>query len=97
MAAGALHNAVAILPGRYERDDDGRLVEVEPDRPCPELLTAEEAVRFLRLEGLKKPKDVLYRLREEGYLRGTQIGRPIRYLRTELMHCLELLTEKKPR
>ena len=34
----ALHNPAHILPGRYERDGEGRLVEVEPDQSCPELL-----------------------------------------------------------
>ena len=97
MTVGALHNPAPILPGRYERDGDGRLVEVEPDRPCPEFMTAEEAVRFLRLDDLKKPEDVLSRLRKDGFLRGTQVGRNIRYLRSELLRCLERLTEEKPR
>ena len=89
--------AIAILPGRYERDTQGRLIEIEPPRPCPELLTAAEAVRFLRLDNLKEPMDVLYHYRRKGLLRGTQVGRNIRYLKTELMRCLELLTEQRPR
>ena len=43
-----MFSTIAILPGRYERGDDGRLIEVEPARPCPELMTAEEAIRLLR-------------------------------------------------
>ncbi len=90
-------SALTILPGRYERADDGHLVEVEPPRPCPELMTAEEAIRFLRLDDLKAPVDVLYQYRRRGLLRGTQVGRNIRYLRSELIQCLERLTEEKPR
>ena len=97
MTAATLHNPAPVLPGLYSRDSDGRLVEVEPPVPCPELLTADEAVRFMRLDDLKTPGDVLSRLRKNGLLRGTQVGRNIRYLRSELMHCLELLTEEKPR
>lgn len=55
-----------ILPGLYERGDDGTLVEIEPPRACPELLTEEEAIRFLRLdpiESVKDPKRTLERYR----------------------------------
>ena len=97
MSQATLHNPAPVLPGLYSRDGDGRLVEIEPPVPCPELLTADEAVRFMRLDDLKNPEDVLYGLRKDGLLRGTQMGRNIRYLRSELMHCLELLTEEKPR
>lgn len=69
----------------------------DPPSLCPELLTAEEAIRFLRLDDLKAPMDVLYEYRRQGLLRGTQVGRKIRYLRSELMLCLEKLTEQKPR
>ena len=83
--------------GRYEVGPDGTTRELEPPRPCPDLLTAEEAVRILRLEELKDPIEVLYQYRKRGLLRGTQVGRHIRYMRTELVRCLELLTEEKPR
>lgn len=45
----------AILPG-------------DPPRPCPELLTAEEAIRYLRLDvdAPKDPKDMLRYYREKG-------------------------------
>ena len=81
-----------ILPGRYERDENGRLVEIEPPSPAPEVMTAEEAARFLRVDHLKDPVDWLYQQRRKGLLRGTQIGRDIRYLRTELIQFAEKLT-----
>ena len=90
-------SSITILPGLYERSPEGRVVEVEPARPCPELMTSEEALRYMRLDDLKDPLDVLYQYRRKGLLRGTQVGRNIRYLRSELLRCLEKLTEEKPR
>ncbi len=95
MVSNMLH--IPILPGITRHDSDGNVLEVVPPSPCPELLTAEEAVRFLRLEDLKDPLDVLYQYRRKGVLRGTQVGRHIRYLRSEIVACLEKLTEEKPR
>ena len=88
---------LTILPGRYERDGDGRMFMVEPDRPCPFVMTAEEVIRFCRLEGLKEPEDVLYQHRKAGRLHGFQIGRNIRYLLPDVMRFLERLVEEKPR
>ena len=85
------------LPRQVTRDENGNVVEVVAAEPCPELLTADEAVRLLRLDDLKDPMDVLYQYRRKGLLRGTQVGRHIRYLRTELIAFLETLTEQKPR
>ena len=72
----------AILPG-------------DPPQLCPELLTLEEAIRFLRLDvdGPEKPELTLRRYREMGLLRATLVGRRIRYLRTELMRFLARKTE----
>ncbi len=88
---------VPILPGYTRRDEHGNIVEAIPPEPCPEFLTAEEAIRFLRLTDLKDPMDKLYNLRKDGLLRGTQMGRNIGYLRSELMECLDKSTELKPR
>lgn len=88
---------VSILPGQYERANDGTLVEIEPPRICPDVLTSEEAARFLRIDHLKDPKGYLYERRREGLLRGTQIGRDIRYLRTELLNLADRLTDENPR
>lgn len=85
-----------ILPGRYERAEDGVLIEVEPARPCPELLTSDEAARFLRIDHMSDPQAFLLKCRKEGMLRGTKIGRDIRYLRSELLSFLEKLTDLKP-
>lgn len=49
-----------------------------PDgRPCPDLLTHEEAIQYLRLDkwGVRDPKRTLMRLCQEGQLRGTRMGR----------------------
>ena len=68
-----------------------------PPEPVPQLLTAEEACRYLRLdEGRDMPQAVrsLRRLVELGRLRPTRIGRSNRYLREELHRCLTVITEE---
>lgn len=67
--------------------------------PCPELLTEEEAIRFLRLDGIdiEDPTNTLRYYRKKGLLRATQVGKCIRYRRIELENFLERLTETNPR
>ena len=67
-----------------------------PAEPCPELLTEDEAVRYLRLniEGPKNPGEALRYYREKGLLRATRVGRKLRYRRVELESFLEQLTER---
>jgi hypothetical protein len=67
--------------------------------PCPELLTEEEAIRFLRLDGIdiEDPANTLRYYRKKGLLRATQVGKCIRYRRIELEKFLERLTETNPR
>jgi hypothetical protein len=68
-------------------------------RPCPEVLTAEEAVLYLRLNmvDVKDPEGTLAYYRRRGLLKGTQIGKAVRYRRVELERFLDLLTEDNPR
>lgn len=89
---------MVVLPARYERRD-GQLVVVEPAQPCPELLTEEEAARYLRLDtmDLKDPGETLERYRALGLLRGTQISRRVFYRRVELDLFLERQTQANPR
>ncbi|MHC4226559.1 MAG: helix-turn-helix domain-containing protein [Planctomycetota bacterium] len=67
--------------------------------PCPELLTEEEAIRFLRLDGIgiENPANTLKYYRKKGLLRATQVGKCIRYRRIELDGLLDRLTETNPR
>ena len=90
---------MTVLPGRYERGNDGCLVEVEPPRVCPELMTADEAIRYLRLDDTEvaDPERTLRYYREKWGLRGTQVGRRLRYRRIELDRLLDRLTEDNPR
>ena len=78
--------AVAFLPGN-------------PAQPCPELLTEDEAIRYLRLDTINigNPADTLRRYREQGLLRGTQVSKRVMYRRIELDRFLERLTEHNPR
>ena len=67
--------------------------------PCPELLTEEEAIRFLRLDAIavEEPASTLRYYRKKGFLRATQVGKCIRYRRIELEKLLDRLTEANPR
>ena len=71
----------------------------DPPTPCPEVLTEEEAIRYLRLNevGIKDPKGTLRYYRRTGLLRATQVGKCIRYRRVELERFLEQATERNPR
>jgi len=78
----------------------GPVLPGSPTQPCPELLTEEEAIRYLRLDtitGLRKPKETLARYRAAGLLRGTQVSKRVFYRRVELDTFLERLTVKNPR
>ncbi len=88
-----------ILPPVFKRDADGRLVELVPATPCPDLLTEEEAIRYLRLDiiDVENPEDTLRRYRKQGLIRGTQVGKCVRYRRSELERFLERITENNPR
>ena len=67
--------------------------------PCPELLTEEEAIRYLRLDGInvEDPANSLRYYRRKGLLRATQVGKSIRYRRIELERLLDRLTKDNPR
>jgi len=65
------------------------LLPGNPPAPCPELLTEEEAVRYLRLDGERNARRTLKYYREKGLLRGTAVGRHLRYRRVELDRFLE--------
>lgn len=67
--------------------------------PCPELLTEEEAIRYLRLDGIdiEDPANTLRYYRKKGLLQATQVGKCIRYRRIELERLLDKLTESNPR
>ena len=62
----------------------------------PELLTEDEAIKFLRLDdgATKKPSVTLQYYRNEGSLRATQVGKKMRYLKSELINFLKLQTQK---
>ena len=71
----------------------------DPPELCPELLTEEEAIRYLRLDhiDIQEPATTLRYYRKAGSLRATQVGKCIRYRRVELERFLERLTEQNPR
>jgi hypothetical protein len=71
----------------------------DPPTPCPELLTEEEAIRYLRLDtiSIKDPSATLRTYRKRRLLRGTQVSKKVFYRRVELEAFLERLTKENPR
>jgi hypothetical protein len=65
--------------------------------PCPELLTEEEAIRYLRLSADRNPARTLRYYREKGLLRATTVGRHLLYRRVELEAFLARLTTGEAR
>lgn len=65
--------------------------------PCPELLTEDEAIRYLRLDvnGPQNPKGTLKYYRDKGILKGVRVGKNLRYPRKELDRMIDKLLEKK--
>lgn len=59
--------------------------------PCPDLLTEDEAIRFLRLdvEGGGNPRKTLEYYRYKKLLRAIKVGRYLRYPRSELVRFME--------
>ena len=78
-------SAPAILP-----DGNGGFT------PCPELLTENEAIRYLRLDidGPHNPNGTLKYYRDQGVLRAVRIGRNLRYPRKELDLMVEKLLDR---
>jgi hypothetical protein len=63
--------------------------------PVPNLMTIEEAIRYMRIDtlGVKNPKDTLGRLIDLGHLRPTPIGGKYFFTRAECDACLRTRTE----
>jgi hypothetical protein len=70
-----------------------------PGGPNPDLLTEEEAIRYLRLDtiDIKNPFETLRYYRKEGLLKGTQVSKRVFYLRGELDCFLAKVTSENPR
>ncbi len=66
---------------------------------CPDLLTEEESIRYLRLDliDIKNPRETLQTYRKLRLLRGTQISKKVFYLRSELDELLKKVTAENPR
>jgi hypothetical protein len=104
MKKNELENNGRSLPVRSTASIEVMTPVVLPDgnggfTPCPELLTEEEAIRYLRLDGIdiEDPANTLRYYRKKGLLQATQVGKCIRYRRIELERLLDKLTESNPR
>ena len=100
LSAGSIQSAVN---GQMSVDRTmpagGSILPGNPPQACPDLLTEDEAVRYLRLDdtAVGDPRRTLRYYRERALLRATQVGRKIRYRRVELERLLDRLTETNPR
>lgn len=68
-----------------------------PDgKPVPDLLTEEEAIRYLRLDidGPANPAQTLKHYRNKGLLHPTRIGKKNRYSKKELLRFIDEMTER---
>ncbi len=65
--------------------------------PCPELLTEQEAIRYLRLDvnGPQNPAGTLKYYRDRGFLQAVRIGRNLRYPRKAMDAMVEKLLGKR--
>ncbi len=65
--------------------------------PCPELLTEQEAARYLRLDidGSSDPERTLKYYRDKGELIAIKVGRKNRYRRQDLDNFLEFKSKCK--
>jgi hypothetical protein len=60
-------------------------------RPCPAVMTAAELAEFLRLDG--KAERTLKFWRDTGLLRGTRLGRRVRYRLCDVLVFLDNKTQ----
>jgi len=63
---------------------------------APELMTEEEAIRFLRLDtdGPKRPEFTLRYYRDQQLLKGIRVGKRIRYPKKELLKFIDSLLDR---
>lgn len=67
-------------------------VEFLPDgRPCPMVLTSDEVISLLRLDG-KHPERTLKYFRDAGMLHGVILGKKVRYRLQDIKTFLEWKT-----
>jgi hypothetical protein len=71
----------------------------ESPEPVPYVLTADEVVRFTRLDetSAEFPERNLAHYRKMGALRGTQIGWNVRYTLPDVLDFVEMLKELNPK
>ncbi len=79
----------------YEQNLPSATIYFPDTSPVPEVLTTEEAIRFLRIDttSAKKPELTLRHYREEGRLKATRIGMNLFYTKQELLQFLQKQTE----
>ncbi len=90
---GIIISITPLLPPKL--DAAGTIVD--PGRPAPFVLTAEETARLLRVDHHTDYRDWLYRRRKEGKLRAFSNGRSVCYLLTSVIEYAQQQEDAKPR
>ncbi len=67
-----------------------------PAEPAPYVLTEADLVRMLRLD-CQDPYQAIYRYRRRGQLKGTQVGKQVRFLLPDVVKFLDRAREENPR
>ena len=82
------------MKGFHETNYSSMVSYFADGTPVPDLLTEDEAIRFLRLDDgtSKNPNLTLQYYRSEGLLKATKVGKRLRYLKSELLNFLSVQT-----
>ena len=81
----------------YENKDEYQICYMPDGSPAPEVLTEEETIRFLRLDENKNAASTLKYYRNKNLIRGTLIGKKLRYTKKELLNFLSQQTDRTNR
>lgn len=69
-----------------------------PDgRPAPWVMTEDDLVEFLRIQNVKFTHNTIERIRQKYGLRGTQLGKAVRYQLPDVLRTLERIATENPR
>lgn len=70
----------------------------KPPRPCPEVMTIDDVVEFLRLDtGPKHPHRTIGYYRRRGLLKGIKLGNEIRFPLGEVLAFVRNKVQEEPR
>ncbi len=84
------------LPGQLIRDENQNITDREPPTPCPNILTMDEAIRYLRFDEVGNPRNAIDRVRNSGQLQGYMQGKGVKFRRVDLDKYVTERMESNP-